>query len=144
MKAERWPLDFDALRRGDRLSPEQVERAVAVPRDSRAYALKAMRLAKTISRHFAEVDGDNVAVVFVKDALHILTHAEQAEYARRRLRSEVSATVRVIGLGHSVDAAQLTVEQREKHDRWCIRSSWLEQQMRKPPPPMLTKEQPKA
>lgn len=138
MNAERWPVDFDALKRGDVIPSERVERVYGVSREDRAYSLAAMRLAKLVSTFFRRERGENVVVVCVRDDIRILTHAEQARHVRRQERIRRRSYLRNIEAGAAVDTDALSDEERQAHEEWLLRASWRKQQILKPPPAPLT------
>jgi len=131
-----FPLDFNLLRRGDYLTPEQVEDATLTTRSSVDYRVAMLQLRDQILAHFLGL-GDVVTVVTEKDGLRILTHAEQAEYAPTREQRAVRQLLISHAEGKAVDVSQLTDEQRERHNRWLLRNAWRLQQAMKPRPPEL-------
>lgn len=138
MNGEPFPLNFDDLKRGDYLPPEDVEKATLTSRsDHKAFRIRALQLCKQIRGHFLRTLGDTVTVVFDGDGLRILTHQEQFEHAPKR----ADQALRQIALSQqeasAVDVRQLSDEQREQHDRFIRKNSWRLQQIRKPPPPEL-------
>lgn len=134
---DRFPLDFDSLKRGDYLPPEAVESAVLAKRLDPNYRIYALGLRDKIREHFAS-HGDIVTVVFERDGLRILTHSEQADYAPQREGRAIRQIITAQCEGRAVDLAQLGDEQRTRHEGWLSRNSWRMQQLRKPPPPELT------
>ena len=137
MDAQRWPLDFEALKRGDYLTPEIVEAAVQCSRFDKNYRLEVLRLRTMIQDSFV-ARGDLVTVVSERDGLRILTHSEQADYAPEREARSVRQMLLAKAEGAAVDLKQLGDEQRQRHERWLLRASWRLQQALKPPPPELS------
>lgn len=137
MDAQRWPLDFEALKRGDYLTPEIVEGAVQCSRFDKNYRLEVLRLRAMIQDSFVS-RGDLVTVVSERDGLRILTHSEQADYAPEREARSVRQMMLAKAEGAAVDLKQLSDEQRQRHERWMLRASWRLQQALKPPPPELS------
>lgn len=138
MSPERYPMDFAPLRRGDYLPPETVERATLASRTDASYRIRALALRDDIRAHFRDRHGDVVTVVFEGDGLRILTHQEQADYAPQREERAVRQILVAQAEGRAVDIAQLSDEQRVRHEGWLRRNSWRAQQLLKPPPPELT------
>lgn len=136
MNAERWPLDFEALKRGDVVPVSHVERIAGVKRDDAAFAFHALKLAKDIE-HYFETCGDVVCVKSVRGSLHVLTHSRQAEYVQQRARHHVHGYATSYRKALGVDRALLTDEARKRLDRFLQTTAFRLQQMRKPPPPEL-------
>lgn len=136
MDAQRFPLDFEQLKRGDYLNPELVEAAAQCSRFDKAFRLKVLRLREMIRAHFL-AKGDLVTVVSERDGLRILTHSEQADYAPEREERAISQMLLARAEGIAVDLQQLSDEQRQRHERWNQRIGWRTQQLMKPPPPEL-------
>jgi len=135
-EAARFPLDFDKLQRGDYLTPEQVEAATLKPRTDPQFWAAALQLRSMILAHF-RARGDLVTVISEGDGLRILTHAEQAEYAPQREERAVRQLVLSHAEGKAVDVAQLSDDQRQRHERWMLRNAFRVQQALKPPPPEI-------
>lgn len=133
----RFPLDFDQLKRGDFLTPEQVEAATLRDRNHPQFWTALLRLRDDIRNHFQAKHGDFVTVVSDNEGLRILTHQEQAEYAPQREAKAVRQLLLSQAEGAAVDRDQLTAEQRQKHDRWILRNAFRVQQALKPPPPEI-------
>lgn len=132
----RFPLDFDKLQRGDFLTPEQVEAATLKPRTDPQFWAASLQLRSLILAHFRG-RGDLVTIISEGDGLRILTHSEQAEYAPMREERAVRQLVLSHAEGKAVDVAQLSDEQRQRHERWMLRNAFRVQQALKKPPPEL-------
>jgi hypothetical protein len=132
----RFPLDFDKLQRGGFLTPEQVEAATLKQRTDPQFWAASLQLRSLILAHFRG-RGDLVTVISEGDGLRILTHSEQAEYAPMREERAVRQLVLSHAEGKAVDVAQLSDEQRQRHERWMLRNAFRVQQALKKPPPEL-------
>lgn len=138
MTADRFPLDFDQLHRGDYLPPEVVEKAVLTDRGDANYRIKVLGLREQMRRHFREVHGDVVTIVSERDGLRILTHSEQSDYAPERERRAISQIITAQIEARAVDVTQLVDDdQRKRHDAFLHKIAWRTQQLRKRPPPQL-------
>lgn len=137
MDLERFPLDYESLKRGDFLAPEVVERAVLTSRTEDGYWAKVLKLRDGIRRWFLDNRGDFVTIVCEGDGLRILTHPEQSEYASRRGSRAVGQIMHAVGELQAVDVAQLPNEMHESHARRQRLASFRAQQLLKPPPPLL-------
>jgi hypothetical protein len=114
--AQPFPLDFEALRKGDVIAPEVIEAAYRVSRADRNYQLATMKLKERIERDL-EARGYPVTIKQEKDALRILTDPEAVEYNDAAFK----ASLRAIGRAHHrlcvVDTEQLTEQERRAHSR---------------------------
>lgn len=137
MDAQRFPLDFQALKRGDYLTPAQVEDATLTPRDNRHFRTAMLQLRDEIMAFFLG-RGEIVTVVTEQDGLRILTHAEQAEHAPARARKAAQQMLMAHAESQAVDVRQLTDDERQRHERAAMRISWQRQQLTKPEPPKLS------
>ena len=127
-EGSRFPLDFDTLKRGDFLAPEEVEAATLTKRTEDHYWRKVLRLKAEIMDHFQAKRGEVVTVVSRGDGLRILTHAEQAEHAPIREERAIKQLVRSHAEGAAVDLSQLDTEQKQRHERWLLRNAFRVQQ----------------
>lgn len=111
-----FPLDFDALRKGDVVSPETIEDIYGCPRSDRAYSMKLLILRDKIIKERRR-RGSPVTVRAEGDSLVILTDSESAEYNA----SECESAVRSIRSSHrrsmEVDVGNLTNAERDRHLR---------------------------
>lgn len=136
--AQRFPLDFDALRRGDYLPADVVEVAVSCSRSTVRYSIEVLRLCQMIRTAFMERGEGMVTVCRDGDGVRILTHEEQAEYAENRQARGIR-NIFVAGIeARSVDPAQLrNDEQRKRLDRFLQVNAWRMQQLAKKAPPQF-------
>lgn len=137
MTAQAYPLDFDALNRGDLIPAERIEGIFNITRYQEAFRFKSMHLAAQIEAHFLAVRADVLLVKHEGDDLRLLTHQQQAAEAQRRASAHISGFGRAIVKAAGVDVAQLTDEERERHDRFLHVSTFRLQQLRKRPPPQI-------
>ena len=138
MTAERWPLDFEKLQRGDVIASADIESISGVSQSSRKFPLEVLKLSRQIEQHFDVHRGEIVCVISQNDNLRILTVPEQARYTRRQAVVRRTSLLRTMRKGMSVDLAQLTEDEARVHEDWQARESWRIQQMNKRPPPKLT------
>lgn len=120
-KTEKWPLDFDAINKGDIITEAQC-RAALNPRDDKDFQLKLLTLKEEIERRHAEL-GTILTIKVTRNSLHILTDAEASEYNENRqqhaLRHFVKSHRRLIG----VEIGNLSSEQAGEHDRRIAHSA---------------------
>lgn len=74
-QAERYPLDFDALAKGQFIPPEQIEAIYAVKRDHKDYQFRCLTLRDEIMR-----EREDLSVRMHKGGLRINTDQEAAAY----------------------------------------------------------------
>jgi len=136
--ADRYPIDFDQLQRGDVIPAETVEAYSGLHRDDKRFNFELMSLAEDIRRHFRECHGLTVSVRQSGGDLCVLTNEQQAHYTRQQEILRMRRYLRTCAEGLAVDLAQLSEEQRDKHEKFQLRIGWQQQQMTKRPPPSLT------
>ena len=110
------PLDFDALRKGDVITIEEIERITGCKSDTTAYALKSMSLCEKIMVA-KENHGDPVVAKVDKLAIRILLDHEAAVYCDGTFRAGLRKMGRGCERQSKVDTRQLTSEQIAKHER---------------------------
>lgn len=119
MEAEKYPFDFDALNKGDTISPEIAESIVKVPRSHRRYSLKAAGLAKLVERELG-ARGKKCTVCVRNDAICILTDSEAAVYTKQQgsiaRRKERLNFMRAL----HVDVTNLGPDERKAHERRLV------------------------
>lgn len=116
MIGEPHPLNFDALQKGDIISAEQIESITQCQRSHRSYQLRVLALKEQIQRELRD-RGRVVTIACRKDALHILTDAEAAEYNERAMGEYFRRAGRALYRKIHVDQSQLTDEERKVHQR---------------------------
>lgn len=140
MSAERFPLDFDALNRGDVIPAERIESIYNVTRREATYRLKMMHLAEQIESHFRVARAEELLVKHDGDTLKLLTHPEQAEESQRRAVAMVRGYGRALMKAVGVDLSKLDDAARNRHERHCHVAAFRLQQLRKAQPPELSNE----
>lgn len=129
MNAERWPVDFEKLQRGDIIPAARVEEWSGVERSDRNYSLYTMRLVDDIKRHFARERGEVVSVVCRQDDICVLTVPEQALHTRKAEVRRRQSYMRNLTEGLAVEPQLLADEEQKRHREWQLRASWRQQQM---------------
>lgn len=114
-----YPIDFDALRKGDVVSPEVISAVYGVERSSRGFQVCALNLKDRIERALGE-RGYPVTVKTEMDAIRILTDAEAVQYNAASFERGVSAMARSHRRLAAVDHAQLDARESEKRDRLLL------------------------
>lgn len=115
--SDRYPLDFDALHKGDCIPCDQIERIYQVNHrtDLTSFQFKALELSQNIHRErpdlLARVDGYSV---------RIMTDAEAEEWTYAQTRKAVASIARNARRRAVINRDQFTDEQRrvaESRDR---------------------------
>ena len=129
----RYPLNFDALKRGDSLSASECEKILAIGQSDDRYWKKLLRLKTEIEEHFEE-RGDLSIVATTRDnGIQILTEEEASPYLQKRDKEGRGIMKRAIAKGALIDRSKLLDATREQHDRWLIVATHRLQMMRTRP-----------
>lgn len=112
MATERYPLDFEKLRKGDYIPPEQVERISGVTRSERSYQFAIMKLKEEIQRNC-----DGYCVKQEGLGLRIQKDAEASGYLASLNNSRYRGIMRSNQLLGKVDQENLTPAQQREHER---------------------------
>lgn len=117
MNTTPYPLDFDALKKGDRIAAETIKRITGKEPGSDEYNFGRLRLRQQIQDEIEERRGETVTVKNNGDGLVILTDTEATEHNHRQFKTNIRALherhFRMMG----VDREQLDGETIAKHDR---------------------------
>lgn len=122
MTTTRYPLDVNALGKGDYISLEDCEKILGKKReaDPDKYRLALLGLKDLIVRELTR-SGRVLTVNIHHDGIRICTDSEAAEYNKSRfalsVRSMTDATIR----NQHVDDAELTEEQRAAHRQELVK-----------------------
>jgi hypothetical protein len=120
METRIYPFETDHLRKGDRVTREQIERAYGVKAGTDEYRLRGMlRAREHVLSAFAE-RGEIVTVTEERQDLVILTDEEAAAYNERHFDLALDSMRRCHGRKLAVDRAELSAEVRERHDRTLL------------------------
>lgn len=115
--AERYPIDFDALQKGDSIPVSIIEHYCGHRHGTEQYAFAVMGLQSEIERRLAERETPVYAVITSRAGeLHILKDAEGSECAFRRVKNHAAAIHRNTKRLSLIDAASLTAEQQRAHE----------------------------
>ena len=116
MAVQRYPLDFDALEKGDVISAEQVEAIVEIKRDDIKYGFAAMALGKRIKKELQDRDKE-VTVRMHQSALMICDDADASPYNERMIKARARGVGRFLRQLSAVDRSKLPEERVPLHDR---------------------------
>lgn len=116
MEATRWPIDYEAIKKGDSIPVDKVERLVGVSRTDARFSLLAMQMAKQIERDL-HINKKMWTVRTEGGSIRVLTDAEASHYNHSRQRRDRRSMFRRFALNSAVDATLLSDDQKQQHDR---------------------------
>jgi hypothetical protein len=116
MSTEKYPLDFDALKKGDSISPHKLMEIVRANVGTPKYQFRVMNLERRIRREMA-CRGRPVNVAIVDGHLRILTDEESVPYMIRRWGVGERIMRRTLENEAIIDTGNLTEETRQRHER---------------------------
>lgn len=131
MEAEKYPLDFDALKKGSSVSTKKLEEILDCKQHLAEFGFKTMQFCKNVNKRLLERNID-AAVVMQKKTLKVLTSSEAQDYVARNAEGAIGKFFRVSRLGlRSVDPSELSAEDRRRYESECLSRSILGQAIRK-------------
>jgi hypothetical protein len=110
------PIDFDAIQKGDALSPSQLEEITGKKQGTSAYAFAVMQLSQRIANECAS-RGKIFTIAIVQQHLRVLTDEEASVYNDKQYRAKWRGMKRNHFNNMAVDASKLSDSQRSKHER---------------------------
>lgn len=114
--AKPFPLDFDAIKKGDRIPPETVCNYFEIEQSSRMYSLAALNFAKEIQRELA-ARGRYVMVCIRKDFVCVMTDAEAAEHVEREFEVKLASARKLHAHAQTIDRSNLDTATSARLDR---------------------------
>lgn len=122
--AERSPIDYDAIRKGDFISPELIERVTATKRaDYKTYNFALMGFKVELEREMQR-RGHPIVSKTEGDGIRVLTDAEAVEYTASRHKNIAGQMVRNhVRSVAGVDTRNLSADQLRRHERDVIARS---------------------
>lgn len=112
----RFPIDYDALKKGDVITRDRLEQITGRKAGSKDYQLRLLSLQSQIEREMAH-RGQPWTIKITKDEIRILTDPEASTYNHALQVQARCAMEKRYQLNSSVDVAQLTDDQRSQHER---------------------------
>lgn len=117
-EAQKHPLDFGALKKGDVITREQLEVIIGAPEGSSKYSFGCLNLRNQIMRAKA-VAGEPVTACVRKGEIHILADLSASSYNDRTFKSKLKGAYRSFRRILGVDSSGFTPEQARVHGRRC-------------------------
>lgn len=115
----RWPLDFDALSKGDIIDSGRLAEITKSQPGTSTYSLRLLQVKEQIERKLLQRDYP-VTTKIEGQSLRILTDAEASEYNEQQAEQAVRKAYRSLRRQMNVDVRQLTAEQQTDHGRRLI------------------------
>jgi hypothetical protein len=116
MNIRRDPLDFEALKKGDRILVDEMEVITGHKRDSLKFARDVQSLCAKVERELAR-RGYPVTCRMLDLGLAVLTDKEASEYNDHRFRDGLGLAVKSHGKANAVDQRNLDDGDKKRHDR---------------------------
>lgn len=114
-----FPLDFDALKKGDTIPPDRLEQLTGCERGTSKYQLAVLTLRERIVKECHE-RGREFTVAIIKGALRILTDSEASLYNARAFKGKFRGAGRALKRAARVDTSNLDDGQKKEHERNLI------------------------
>lgn len=110
-----WPFDFAALKKGDVIPADEVERIVQCRRTDRLYSRKVAGLCERVADGILATQQMHVTVCQKEDTIRILTDMEASAYNTRAFREFTGRRLRAHHRLVVVATEYLSNEVRERH-----------------------------
>jgi hypothetical protein len=114
-----FPLDFDALKKGDEIEADRLESITNTKRGTDQYNLAVLALRARIMQELKD-RGKFVTVAVVKGCLRLLTDEQAALYNARMYRAGFQRAGRSLKRLAKVDVGNLTDQQKQDHERTLL------------------------
>jgi hypothetical protein len=117
--AQRYPLDYEALNKGDSISPARLQDILGLRSTHPRYQLRLCALRSEVERGL-EAIGRRWTVAIRKGFLVVLTDPEAAVYNTRQFENRTRQMNRAHQRNLAVDAGNLTQFEQVQHDRALV------------------------
>jgi hypothetical protein len=121
MAVKQYPLDFDALQKGDVISVEQIENIFGIKRTDRNFWAKTLNLRDRIAKEMIDRNRP-VTVRTSQGALHICQDREATVYNHKRVGHAYRTMIKAHRRQLCVDVSDFTVEEKTEHDKRLLTS----------------------
>jgi hypothetical protein len=123
------PIDYDALQKGDYITPDVCEAILKLTRDTKRYPLRLTSLAQHIEREL-RIRGRPATVACRKDGISILTDSEAARHSVKWREQRVRGIRRDLRRLVNVDVNHLSDCEKQDHDRELLVTGRMVQMIR--------------
>jgi len=114
--ATRWPIDFDAIQKGDTFTPARLEEIIGATRNANHYRFSVLSLRDRIMREL-ELRNRPATVAIIKGCLCVLTDEQASVYTQRQCCIKIRGHFRNLRRMRNVCIENLSAEQRKAHER---------------------------
>jgi hypothetical protein len=115
-QATRWPMDFDALKKGDVIPVADVEQMTGKKQGTKEYQFALLNMVKRMRDNLFHNE-KFWTIAIRKDAICILNDVEASEYNPKEYETSRNRLKRLHVQCLAVDSMQLSDEQRDAHYR---------------------------
>jgi hypothetical protein len=112
-------VDFDSLKKGDRLGPETLTAAFGVGPEAAEYSRRQVALCEEIRRKLA-ARGLQVTVACVKAEVRVLDDSEALRHNNRLFKKGRRRLCKAHRQMSAVDTGRLTARERQEHARTLV------------------------
>lgn len=119
MNAEKYPLDFDELKKGDVITRVEIDSIIDAEKGTEKYAFELMSFISEINREL-RLRGKDCVVCQVKGEIHILTDEEASRYTTRKFELSLAKAFKAHFQKLQIDRTKLNDLQQKDHDRQVI------------------------
>lgn len=127
---DHYPLDYDALSKGDVIAPETIEAAVNCKRLHPQYALRLLSFKEHLERELM-TRGQAITLKCEDQSIRLLTDEEASEYNAKATDAYFRRAAKAHVRNLSVDVGNLTTERRQQHERTLVVNSRMLQAMKR-------------
>lgn len=125
-KMRRYPIDYDKLQKGDRISTSELADILQVEPDTAEFSLRALALTTKIENELYR-RGKDCVVVFRQQCILVLTDAESINYINTTARTGVRKICKAYDSLSKVDMVALNEDDRIRFSRSVVVTSALYQ-----------------
>ncbi len=116
MDAQRYPLDYEALKKGDVISQEQLEHITGEQAGTQEFQLKVLGLREKIEGAKEDM-GEPVVLASHENTLRVLTDLEASERLNGHRRRAVRLLRRTVRRFGAVDVTEFSGDELYTHNR---------------------------
>lgn len=116
METKYYPIDFDAVQKGDEYTPEQLKEITGCEPETKEYSFAVMSLCSQIMRECA-ARGSVVTVAMRRGNLCVLNDADAAEYNAKKVDTKFKQANMCHMRRLHVDVSKLDESQAKAHER---------------------------
>lgn len=123
-KISKYPIDFDAIHKGDSIPASQVQEICGHHIGSPKYSFAALNLCKQIM-DYKKKHGEPVTVILKDYGIRVLTDSEAVVYNKTDFDRRISGMFRAHNRQRNVDSNELSEEEKKSWERSIIVQSHI-------------------